>query len=256
MRLRAGVTAAALAVAGCASLPASDDRTAVLERIVASSVQLRAELPGDGRRAGSGVVVASDAAAGRCWVLTTRHLLEPAKPDRIFASVPGRSVPFHVDVVAVSTDLDLSVVLVHGIAPPSVTLKDHTRLGQDVWVVGFPWGRRLTVASGVVSQIAGNDGEAPMEGPARMVDASVSYGASGGGVFEASTGSLVAIVEGYRTARVALPQAPESVLHIPVPGETTLVSAAAIRRFLSTAPIPPLRRSSRRGGPPAPRRRA
>lgn len=35
-----------------------------------------------------------------------------------------------------------------------------------------------------------------------MVDASVSYGASGGGVFDARTGGLIGLVEGYRTARV------------------------------------------------------
>jgi hypothetical protein len=68
-----------------------------------------------------------------------------------------------------------------------------------------------------------------------MVDAPVSYGASGGGVFEVSTGLLVGIVEGYRTARVALPNAPESVLHVPMPGETTVVASAGVRRFLSSA---------------------
>jgi serine protease Do len=71
-----------------------------------------------------------------------------------------------------------------------------------------------------------------------MIDASVSYGASGGGVFDAATGTLVGIVESYRTARVALPTQPEKTLDLPVPGETTVVGAPAIRRFLETAGVP------------------
>jgi S1-C subfamily serine protease len=235
MRRAVAVAAvAAVAVTGCTSLAAPPDRRATLERIIASSVQLRGELEGNGRRSGSGVVIASEASPARCWILTTKHLLQPNRPRRILAIVPGHREPLAVEIVAVSDDLDLAIVTVQGIAPPAVTLKDTTRLGEDVWVVGFPWGRRLTVASGVVSQVGGAD-DTHLEGPARMVDASVSYGASGGGVFEAATGALVAIVEGYRTARVTLPHAPESVLHIPVPGETTVVSAAGIRKFLATA---------------------
>lgn len=226
---------AGVALAGCASVGARSDRREVIQRILSSSVQLVAELDGGGRRAGSGVVIASDPQLSRCWIVTTRHFLEPTRPLRLFASLPGHRGRLSADVVATSTDLDLALISVQGIAPPAVSFRDITRLGEDVWVVGFPWGRRLTVVSGVVSQIVGDEGEAPLEGAARMVDASVSYGASGGGVFEASTGRLIGIVESYRTARVALPNAPERVLSIPVPGETTLVSSAAIRRFVSSA---------------------
>jgi hypothetical protein len=45
-------------------------------------------------------------------------------------------------------------------------------------------------------------------------------------------------VESYRTARVALPTQPEKTLDLPVPGETTVVGAPAIRRFLETAGVP------------------
>ena len=65
-----------------------------------------------------------------------------------------------------------------------------------------------------------------------MVSASVSYGSSGGGVFDAQTGELLGIVEGYRTAKVAIPEMKERVLEVPVAGETTLIPAPAIFRFL------------------------
>lgn len=230
--LVAAVTA--VAVAGCLSAAPRADRD-VLSRILASIVQLRAELEGDERRSGSGVVIASDPQSSRCWIITTRHLVEPTRPRRLSVRVPDHSGSLSAEVVRISEELDLAVLSVAGVAPPAATLKDVTGLGQDVWVVGFPWGRRLTVVRGVVSQLGSDGDEMRLEGTARMIDASVSYGASGGGVFEVSTGLLVGIVEGYRTARVALPQAPESMLHVPVPGETTVVSSAGIRRFLSSA---------------------
>jgi S1-C subfamily serine protease len=223
-----------VAVAGCASVEPRSDRDG-LSRVLASIVQLRAELDGADRRAGSGVVVASDPRRARCWVITTRHLLEPTRPRRLLVRVPGHHGSLSAEVFKISDEQDLAILSVEGIAPPAVTLKDVTALGQAVWVAGFPWGRRLTVARGVVSQLTGDGDEARLEGPAGMVDASVSYGASGGGVFEVSTGLLIGIVEGYRTARVALPNAPESVLHVPVPGETTVISSAGVRRFLSSA---------------------
>jgi hypothetical protein len=89
----------------------------------------------------------------------------------------------------------------------------------------------MTLSSGVVSQLAA-DGNVDYEGPARMIDVSVSYGASGGGVFDAPTGALVGLIEKYRTAHVALPQTPDRAIEIPVPGETTLISAESIRRFV------------------------
>jgi len=224
--------ATALTLAGCAAAEPRAERDN-LPRILASIVQLRAELEGDDRRSGSGVVIASDPQATRCWVITTRHLLVAPAPRRLSARVPDHREELSVEVVKVSDDLDLAIVAIPGVAPPAVTLKDVTGLGQAVWVAGFPWGGRLTLVRGVVSQLAGD--EARLEGPARMVDAPVSYGASGGGIFEVSSGLLIGIVEGYRTARVALPNSPDSVLHVPMPGETTVVSSAGIRHFIASA---------------------
>ena len=96
--------------------------------------------------------------------------------------------------------------------------------------------QRFTVVGGLVSQIGViPTGQSLVTGPPRMVDASVSYGSSGGGVFDAETGALVGIVEGYRTAKVAIPEMKERVFEMPVAGETTVISAATIRGFLVEA---------------------
>jgi hypothetical protein len=66
-----------------------------------------------------------------------------------------------------------------------------------------------------------------------MVDASVSYGSSGGGVYEIRSGRLVGLVEGYGTARVSIPgEMASSYIEVPSPGETNVTSLSDIRRFL------------------------
>lgn len=230
--MKRALAALALASSACASSLASSSRDEVMRLILPSTVQLRCEREGGGRRSASGVVLAADAATRRSWILTTRHFLEPIAKQEIFVTVPGRKNRVKARVAALSGEADLALLEAEGVSLPPATLKATAKLGDDVWIVAFPWGRRMTVVGGVVSQISSDAGEAPLEGPARMVDASVSYGASGGGVFDAATGALIGLVESHRTARVTTPGPPEQVLEIPVPGETTLISAESILRFI------------------------
>lgn len=236
MRTLAGAVALVLVSAGCAMIGGGRDRDDVVRTIVASTVQLRAEREGGVRRAGSGIVLSADATGS--WILTTRHLVEPQTAQTVVVIVPGGGrKSLRAELVPVSSDIDLALLRVDGLRLPPVRLKDTVHLGDPVWVVAFPWGRRLTMVSGVVSQLASENGETRVEGSATMVDASVSYGASGGGVYDAGTGELVAVVESHRTARVMLPDESERTFDIPVPGETGVISAGAIRRFLAASPL-------------------
>jgi S1-C subfamily serine protease len=201
--------------------------------VLPSAVQLLAERPGGGRRAASGVVVASNATRECSWVLTAGHFLAPPVPDTIYVRTTGTRARFRATVVREDRESDLALLLVPGLVLPPARSRETTRLGDDVWVVAFPRGRQMTVASGTVSQVdTGGDADAT-EGPARLVDTSVSYGASGAGIFDAETGELVGVVEGYRTALIAAKDAPERVMEIPVPGETLVISARTIRSFLA-----------------------
>jgi serine protease Do len=226
-------TVLALVCAGCATSSRSA-RDEVLRQIVPSTVQLRCEREGGARRAASGVVVAREGGARRAWIITTRHFLEPMTQQRLSVAMPGIKQPVTARVLKVSDQADLALLEVEDVDLAPVRLKSTVRLGDEIWVVAYPWGRRMTLSNGVVSQLA-SDGGGDYEGPARMVDVSVSYGASGGGVFDAPTGALIGLIEKYRTAHVALPQSPDRPLEIPVPGETTLISAEAIRQFVVEA---------------------
>jgi len=229
--MRRALTLAALALtgAGCVSPSPAPDRSELIRGILASTVQLRSERDGGLRRAASGVVVAVHAGSRRTWIVTARHFVDPSPPEHIYVRLPGRMTVVPAVVAFVSPDRDLAIIEAELLDVAPARLKMEASLGDEILVVAFPWGQRFTVVRGIVSQVATLT---DIAGPARMVSASVSYGSSGGGVFDAQTGELVGIVEGYRTAKVAIPEMKERVLEVPVAGETTLIPAPAIFRFV------------------------
>jgi S1-C subfamily serine protease len=234
-----GRTTAALALAlvpmlvsGCATPPRPQARSEVLRGVLPSTVQLLAERPGGRHRAASGVVLASDPARVCTWVLTAGHFVAPPVPETIQVRMAGTRDRFRATVVRADRQTDLALLMVQGLVLPPVRRREIAHLGDDVWVVAFPRGRQMTVTSGTVSQVGtGNETDAT-EGPVRLVDTSVSYGASGAGVFDTETGELLGVVEGYRTAQIAARDAPDRVMEIPVPGETLVISVRTIQQFL------------------------
>jgi S1-C subfamily serine protease len=227
------LAAAPLLLAGCATPSRPQVRSEVLRGVLPSAVQLLAERSGGGRRAASGVVLASDPVRGCTWVLTAGHFVAPPVPETIQIRTAGTKDRFRATVVRADGEADLALLMVTGLVLPAVRRRETAHLGDDVWVVAFPRGRQMTVTSGTVSQVdTGSEADAT-EGPVRLVDTSVSYGASGAGVFDTETGELLGVVEGYRTAQIAARDAPDRVMEIPVPGETLVISARTIERFLA-----------------------
>lgn len=236
MRLAVALGALALAAGGCAAAtpaPRAPDRTEVISRILASTVQLRSERQRGIQRAASGVVVAIDARIRRAWIVTARHFVDPPGPQRVFVRVPGGTTVLEAAIALVSRDHDLAVITVEPIDVSPVHLKETASLGDEILVVAFPWGQRFTVVAGIVSQIAAPVGEVALTGPPALVDATVSYGSSGGGVFDARSGALIGIVEGHRTAKVTIPAMKDRPLQLPVAGETSVIATATLLRVLA-----------------------
>ncbi len=242
-RLTRPVVTAALAaavLAGCAAAPPGPPtREQVLRRILPATVQIALERDGRRIRSGSGVVIHARAAGTGtdCFVLTAGHTLADfAAPQQLFVLLDrhrGKGVKRPARLLARRDDgrVDLALLEVPADSCPVARLGTPPALGDTIWVVAFPWGREMTLVGGVVSQING-DADDP-DGARLMVDASVSYGASGGGVFDAATGTLVGLVEGYRTARVSFKgDAAARYIDVPVPGETYVAPLVDIRRFL------------------------
>jgi len=215
-------------------------REDVIERIVPSSVQIVLERDGERFRSGSGVAIAARPSdrGTECFVLTSGHTLaRRSEKDRLFV-VFGRhhstGTKASASIVAYrdSEEPDLALLRARTDECAPAHFGSPPGLGDPIWVVAYPWGRNMTLVGGIVSQVNLDPPGDRATAPRFIVDASVSYGSSGGGVYGAD-GLLVGIVEGYRTARVAFDgDAPHQSITVPVPGETYVVPLADIRRFL------------------------
>jgi serine protease Do len=134
-------------------------------------------------------------------------------------------------------DIDLAVLEVAGHLPVTpLAADDGLELGDDLVVIGAPFGKGLSVAAGIVSQVEyelSENAALPRIAKALKTDAAIGYGSSGGGVFDVPAGRLIGLVEGYRTARVAFGKDDDQyAFDVPMPGETFVAPAAKIRRFL------------------------
>jgi serine protease Do len=229
---------------GCAIAPIAPlTREQTLRQVLPSTVQVILEQEGRRVRSGSGVVLAvrPSAQGTDCYVLTSGHMLARGTgPEAVYVLLgrhEGRGLKARATILAKrdTPDLDLGLLRVSDGPCTPTQLGEPPPLGEEIWVVAFPWGRHLTLVSGIVSQVNWETQTDPTEpAPRLMVDASVSYGSSGGGVYEAKTGHLVGLVDSYRTARVSFPgETAPSYIDLPSPGETNLTSLTDIRRFLA-----------------------
>lgn len=237
MKWRYALALIPLALGACSTTTAPDP-TKVIAGALASSVQLFAERGNGSRRAGSGVVVAI-APDGKAIILTAAHLIEPLIAQEVYVKATRRGDQLTARILASDPQIDVAVLEVEGLDARPADFQSGTRLGDSIWVISFPWGRNGTLVTGVVSQVAGDeDGPLlPLDGPVKLIDAAVSYGTSGGGVFDSRSGRLVGIVRGYRTAKLALPVDGAKPLEFPIAGETTVVPSEQIFCALSRADL-------------------
>ena len=225
-----------------AAISPAPTRGAVIKEILPSNVRVAVSVNGKQIRTASGVIFAVEhgAAGPVSYVLTNTHVVEtgPDEAARIEILVDRKQETTRHDgkVVALGEvpDVDIAVVEVPGLAGRPATLAGDAELelGDEVVAIGAPFGRGLSVSSGIVSQLEWEREDD--EGPLRFkTDAPIGYGASGGGIYRVPDGKLLALVEGYRTAKVSFPVQKSSYsFDVPMPGETFAAPVAKIRRFL------------------------
>ncbi|HSP80753.1 MAG TPA: serine protease [Myxococcaceae bacterium] len=216
-------------------------RKELVRRILPHNVRLAVSENGKVRRSASGVVIGSEQTEqGQVsYVVTNAHAVEMGdlKQPRLVVIVDdrGESTEYEGEPVAVGSvpEMDLALLRVPGLplAPAQLAGDAEPELGDDVVVAASPFGRPLSLSGGMVSQLEW-DKERRLP---RMLktDAAIGYGASGGGIFSLESGKLLAIVEGYRTAKVGFAVAEQSYsFDVPMPGETFAAPSSKVRRFL------------------------
>lgn len=218
----------------CSSSEPAHSKRAILAHMVTTSAQIFVEREGGVRRAGSGVILSTGLPQGAAAILTTAHLLEPAVEQSAFVVAGAQGEPIKVNIVAIDPDRDLALMTGHLPGVSQVALAGRAELADEILIVAYPWGRQRTVVKGAVSQIAAQASiEDPfsISGPVALVDATVSYGMSGGGVYDKRSGQLVGLVRGYRTAHLSL-SSEDPPLKLPIAGETTIISTRDVVCFL------------------------
>ena len=238
--LSAGVLAGFLPRHGVAQ-GGGNPRATTVQKVYSSAVRIQIATAGKVVRNASGVAFARD--GGRTYVLTNAHVVEPSKAWKgpvELRLLTGDNTTLAARVVASGRlpDMDVAVIEVDDATLPITPLceDDTLQLGDDLVVIGAPFGKGLSVAAGIVSQVEYDVPESLGRRAPRALktDAAIGYGSSGGGVFDVPGGRLVGLVEGYRTARVEFGKAEEGYhFDVPMPGKTFVAPAAKIRRFLA-----------------------
>jgi serine protease Do len=240
--LAAGLVFASAPLFGLSAARAGNPRAETVQKVFPTAVRIQLSSGGDVLRSASGIAFAND--GGHTYVLTNAHVVEPSKgwPDRVELKVlpsdGGAALAGRALARGRVPDMDVAVVEVQGTLPVTPLAPDDAlELGDDLVVIGAPFGKGLSVAAGIVSQVEYEPLEnaaAPRRAKALKTDAAIGYGSSGGGVFDVPGGRLIGLVEGYRTARVAFGKdADQYAFDVPMPGETFVAPAAKIRRFLA-----------------------
>ncbi len=217
-------------------------RRAIVRDVLPHNVRLVVMDGDQPKRTASGVVVGSETSASGAmsYVLTNAHVLDVGKLQNgklvVIADQGIEVMEYLAQPIAMGKvpEMDLALLKVHGAALPAARLAEdeEVHLGDDVVVVAAPFGRALSISGGLVSQV---ERDPKRRHPVMLkTDAAIGYGSSGGGVYSLSSGKLVALVEGYRTAKVGFAvEQKDFSFDVPMPGETFAAPVAKVRAFLT-----------------------
>lgn len=236
---------------------ARPSRKQVVRGILPSTVRMLVTENGKTRRTASGVVIGTERTAQgvASYVLTNAHAvgMDDLKSPRMVITQErqGELSEYPVEVAAVGKvpEMDLALLKVPGVelTPAQLAEDAELELGEDVVVAACPFGKSTSLSGGMLSQVEWD----PQVKAPKMVktDAPIGYGASGGGIFSLETGKLLAIVEGYRTAKVGFAVANEDFsFDVPMPGETFAAPSSKVRKFLAAQGFARLLERASEGG--------
>ncbi len=135
---------------------------------------------------GSGVIVSPDG-----YILTNNHVIEGADQIEVTLS-DGREAP--ATLVGRDTDTDLAVLHVRLRGLPVITFGDdtHSRVGDVVLAIGYPFGVGQTVTQGIVSALGRTQLGINTFENFIQTDAAINPGNSGGALVDAR-GNLIGI---------------------------------------------------------------
>ncbi len=217
-----------------------------MKQILSHNVRLVLTEGNESRKTASGVVVGTELTPGgvASYIVTNAHALDTTglqnpelrviidRPWETDGAEPIEVFGFPVAIGKVP-EMDLALIKVVGLRLDPAPIADSSDLvpGDSVVVAAAPFGRTISLSGGLISAV---EWDAKTGAPQMLkTDAAIGYGASGGGIYSLETGRLVAIVEGYRTAKVGFAVQQERFsFDVPMPGETFAAPVSKVREFL------------------------
>jgi hypothetical protein len=181
---------------------------------------------------GSAIVVAGreEGDERACYLVTVGHVVSPAtgETDLLVGVVTDGAIQHRVPgqlLRQVDADgRDLAVVRAPGLACRPARIGSGSEPVTDVWLAGFP-------SRGIAHVWPGHLREPRQPGAPRwVVDGGATEGASGGGVFDAHSGELVGLIQGYWTVRLVGPAGP--IGGEVRTGATAVIPLTQVRRLL------------------------
>jgi S1-C subfamily serine protease len=200
--MRRALLAASLLLAGCAHARADDPYTTFYRQLHPSVVFFTMKIPADDPKRkgqwddayGSGVIVASGTWGSR--ILTDAHVIDDARDLRAIVGDAGKPVPVHL-VARTNDDIDLALLEIATPNVPFVHFPQHADIepGVPIGILGYPipdafddehLQRTVSLYTGHVASVRNGTIE---------LDAPIIPGESGGPIFDARTGEVIALAE-------------------------------------------------------------
>src|SRR5207248_2043435 len=131
------------------------DKSRVVQKALRQSVRIEVMVAGKVARAASGVVVAAD--SEQSWVLTNEHVVarEGLRGTASFQVVVERPKLHRVAARVVAEgqvpDEDLALLEIdEALTPVPLATEVEVQVGDDVVVIGAPYGKSLSVSAGII----------------------------------------------------------------------------------------------------------
>ena len=136
---------------------------------------------------GSGVIIRPNLVATNCHVIDDGEDITVYKADNRRAQTDSAH---YAKIYKRDEERDLCLLDVKGLwgIPANIRRADTLNVGENVYAIGAPSGLEYSMSAGIVSQLRGDGGEAPII----QTDTAMSPGSSGGGFFDGE-GNLVGI---------------------------------------------------------------
>ena len=179
------------------AVPAGKDLT-LIERSMASVVSIdvmtQSGYSSVAKGSGSGVIVSADG-----YIVTCNHIIEGA--DKIYVYL-NDGTSSEALIVGHDSINDIAVIKIDGESMPFAIFGNSgsLRVGENVYAIGNSLGQLSnTYTRGVISGIEKTLKFGTSETPLLQTDTAINSGNSGGGLFRASDGLLIGIIDAKRS---------------------------------------------------------